>query len=197
MQYTSLVGGLSLGVLVTAATASAAEPSFDCTKVGPQSTEAIVCSDPELAELDVQLLQTYSAALGKVGNGRKKLTAEQRGWIKGQHDCWKADDKRACLKNGYQYRRAELQTRYRLIKPIGSATYVCDGGETIRASYYPTEPASALVVRGKETVFMTVQPAASGARYSGGNASVWEHQGEAAIRWSLDGPERLCRKTGP
>ena len=196
MRHTFPIVRLFCGALMTTTAAHAAKPSFDCNKVDAQSMEAIVCGDPELAEMDVQLSKTYSAALGKAGNGKKKLTAEQRGWVKGQHDCWKTDDKKACLKNGYRYRTAELQARYRLVEPTGSATYACDGGETIRASYYSTEPASAVVTRGKDSVFMTVQASASGARYSGGNASVWEHQGEAMIRWTHDGPERHCSKKG-
>ena len=88
-------------------------PTFDCAKASG-SIEQMVCADPELGALDRTLSAVYSAALSKAANERPPvLKAEQRGWIKGRNDCWKADDKRACIVEAYRRRMAELQSRHR------------------------------------------------------------------------------------
>jgi uncharacterized protein len=88
-------------------------PTFDCAKASG-SIEKMVCADPELGTLDRTLSAVYSAALSKAANERPPvLKTEQRGWIKGRNDCWKADDKRACIVEAYRRRMAELQSRHR------------------------------------------------------------------------------------
>lgn len=76
-------------------------PTFDCAKASG-SIEKMICADPELGALDRTLSAVYSAALSKAANERPPiLKVEQRGWIKGRNDCWKADDKRACVVEAY------------------------------------------------------------------------------------------------
>ncbi|WP_341679191.1 MliC family protein [Niveibacterium sp. SC-1] len=182
---------LMLSLLLASAGASAA--SIDCSKARPDSGDAMVCADESLSALDRTLADVYAQALQLSGPGRKTLLAEERGWIKGQGDCWKTADQQACLQRGYELRIAELQARYQLVMPSGAARYTCPGNKVFHAAFYPTEPASALVTHGKETIFMTARPAASGARYEGPNANLWEHQGEAMIRWGANGTPQTCR----
>ncbi|MFO1429136.1 MAG: hypothetical protein U1F76_03195 [Candidatus Competibacteraceae bacterium] len=42
---------------------------------------------------------------------QKTLKAEQRGWVKGRNDCWKAGDQRGCIKSEYEARIRELKDR--------------------------------------------------------------------------------------
>jgi len=181
-----------LGLLLAATGSQAA--SIDCSKAKEGSTDATVCGDEGLTALDLKLADVYAHALQLSGNNSKTLTAEERGWIKGQQDCSKAADQRACLQNGYELRIAELQARYQLVIPSGAARYNCPGNKIFHVAFYPTEPASALLTHGKDTVFMSAREAASGARYEGPNANLWEHQGEAAIRWGANGTPLTCRK---
>ena len=187
---------LAAGLSLLAGAAHGAGPSFDCGKVEAGSIEALVCQDPALAAADLKLAEVYEAALAKAGNEQPPtLKAEQRGWIKGRDECWKADDKPACVADAYRLRTAELQSRYRLLEPTGTATYACDDapGSEVTASFFPTDPPTAIAERGDEVSFMVEQPAASGARYQGRNESLWEHQGEATITWGYGAPELRCR----
>ena len=61
------------------------------------------------------------------------------------------------------------------------------------ASFFATDPPTAIAQRGDQVSFMVQQPAASGARYQGRNESLWEHQGEARIAWGYESPEMQCR----
>jgi len=186
-------GGLLVLSLAGAARASA--PSFGCHQVPSGSAEAMVCADAELSALDRQLNQVYAAALKKALNQHPPLLkAEQRGWIKGRNDCWKSADQRQCMVESYQRRIAELQARYRLLPPIATVRYVCDGdpANEVTATYFSTDPASLIAERGDAVSFMVQQRSASGARYQGRNESLWEHQGQAAVVWGFEAPEMLC-----
>ncbi|AYC32569.1 DUF1311 domain-containing protein [Pseudomonas cavernae] len=175
-------------------------PSFDCGKVDAGSIEALVCESPALAKLDRQLAAVYKQASAKAVNEHPPmLKAEQRGWIKGRDDCWKADDKTQCVTDSYRQRIAELQARYQLIEGTGPVRYECDGqpAKEVVATFYPTDPASAVVEFGDSTSLMYQQPAASGARYQGNNESLWEHHGEATVVWGYEAPEMKCKIRQP
>ena len=197
LRLPALAAGFALGFVATAiATASAAGPSFDCGKVEPGSIAALVCSDDALSALDRKMSQVYAAASDKAIHEQPPvLKAEQRGWIKGRDECWKSDDKRGCVEQAYRLRIAELQARYRLVAASGSATYVCDGqpAKQVTATFFETDPPTAIAEFGDQTSLMILQPAGSGAKYQGQNEMLWEHQGEAVISWGHDSSEMRCR----
>lgn len=187
-----LIGSTSL---LLANTALAAGPSYDCSKVESGSIEALVCQSDELSALDRQLADVYAAASKKAANEQPPmLKAEQRGWIKGRDDCWKAEDKPLCVSDSYRQRIAELQARYALLPATGPVFYSCDGiaAKEVVATFYPTDPASVVVEFGDSTSLMLQQVAASGSRYQGRNESFWEHQGKAVVVWGYQAPEMQC-----
>ncbi|KAA1057306.1 MliC family protein [Azospirillum argentinense] len=177
--------------------AKAAAPSFSCAKVEAGSIEQTVCTDAGLSALDRKLAGVYGEATAKAANEHPPtLKAEQRGWIKGRNDCWKADDRRACVGEQYRLRIAELQAKYRLVPAIGPVRFACDGqaGNELTATFFETDPPTMIAERGDAVSLMVGQPAASGARYQGRNESFWEHQGEARVTWGYGAPEMTCRK---
>lgn len=191
----SPLAALLIGLAPTSGAALAASPSFDCGKVETGSIEEMVCKDDALSALDRKLATIYAAASKKATNEHPPvLKAEQRGWIKGRDECWKSDDKRRCVEESYTLRIAELQARYRLVSFTGPVFYVCDGqpANEVAATFFQTEPPSAIAERGDQTSWMVLQPAASGAKYQGRNETLWEHQGEALITWGYGAPEMRC-----
>ncbi|TWA60927.1 uncharacterized protein FBZ84_113126 [Azospirillum baldaniorum] len=181
----------------TALAAETAGPSFSCATVEAGSIERMVCTDAGLSALDRKLAEVYGEATSKAADEHPPvLKAEQRGWIKGRNDCWKADDRRACVEEQYRLRIAELQARYRLVPAIGPVRFACDGqaGNELTATFFETDPPTMIAERGDEVSLMVGQPAASGARYQGRNESFWEHQGEARVTWGYGAPEMTCRK---
>lgn len=178
-----------------AQSAAAPRPSFDCG-LAQASAERLVCSDSELAALDRQLSEVYASARRKATNEHPStLRAEQRGWIKGRNDCWKAKDLRACVIDAYRLRIVELQARYRLTPPTAITTFVCDGqpGNEIAVTFFATDPATLIAERGDQVSLMVQQAAASGSRYQGRNEWFWEHQGEATVVWGYGAAEMRCR----
>jgi uncharacterized protein len=89
----------------------AAKPSFSCSKA-THEIEKLICSNDELAALDVSLNNLYQAVLKNTpAAAQKRLKSEQIGWSKGRNDCWKEDDKVACTRDSYQARINELKDR--------------------------------------------------------------------------------------
>jgi uncharacterized protein len=121
MRWVQIVFHLAVGAfLVFASAATAAGPSFDCTKVDTGSVEETICKDAGLSGLDRKMTEVFEAASKKAVNEHPPvLKAEQRGWIKGRNDCWKDADKRHCVEGSYDSRIAELQAKYRLVPGMG------------------------------------------------------------------------------
>lgn len=186
---------IMVGVAALSATFSFAQiaPSFDCTKVEKGSIEDVVCEDAELSTLDNKMAQVYAAATKKALEEHPPiLKTEQRGWVKGRDDCWKSDDKRACVITSYRDRIAELQARYRLVNITGTATYRCPNNAEVIATYFETNPKTAIAEYGDSVSTMYLQPSGSGTKYQGRNETLWEHKGEAKITWGYGSPEMNC-----
>ncbi|MBX3516037.1 MAG: MliC family protein [Rhodospirillales bacterium] len=193
---TSKLAVLALSLAPITSPALAASPSFDCSKVEAGSIEEMICKDDQLSALDRKMTAVYAAASEKATNEHPPvLKAEQRGWIKGRNDCWKSDDKRACVEQSYKLRIAELQAGYRLVPGTDPVFYVCDGqpAKEVVATFFQTEPPTAIAEFGDQTSWMVLQPAASGAKYQGRNETLWEHHGEALITWGYGASEMRCQ----
>lgn len=148
MQTAGAAGLLAVALSVPAMAAE--KPSFDCGKVQAGSIEELVCQDAGLTKLDQQLAEVYAQAADKAKNEQPPmLKAMQRGWVKGRNECWKSEDKRACVESSYQTRIAELQAQYRLVEMTGPIFYVCDGNPAneVVVSYFKTEPATLIADR--------------------------------------------------
>jgi uncharacterized protein len=186
---------LAGAVLLIASPAMAA--SFDCSKAAAGSIEELVCKTPALSAQDDQLAKVYQAAQAKAKNEKPPtLKTEQRGWLKGRDECWKADDKTQCVADEYRRRIAELQARYQLVPGKGPVRFACDGkpAKEVTVTFYATEPPTLIAELGDSTSLMYAQPAASGSKYQGRNESFWEHQGEATVVWGYEAPQMKCTK---
>ena len=128
-------------VTFAAAPLRAEGPAFNCAKADGE-VEELICQDEGLAALDRKMDEVYKAALDKAKNEVPPvLKAEQRGWIKGRNECWKATGAdnpafltaswqatsvRDCVEGQYRLRISELQARYRLVPMKGPVFYACE-----------------------------------------------------------------------
>ncbi|MGD9803536.1 MAG: caspase family protein [Hyphomicrobiaceae bacterium] len=106
--YRTRIAYLSTGQRSLSAPIARAKPSFDCTEHALPA-EVAVCSDADLAKLDVALDAQYvRVARGLSGDRRKALIMEQRQWIATRDTC--GGEKR-CVSLQYQARLEQLKTR--------------------------------------------------------------------------------------
>ncbi len=195
-----LIGtGLFFGPVLIANRASAADPSFDCSKTA-HDAEELICKDDELAALDNQLAEVYHTAQQNFpADERNNLKAVQRGWIKGRNDCWKSDNMHNCIKIAYESRITELQIQGGLVTRPEPVQYRCNGGEYdyLTAIFYQETVLPVVVltrVNGRETwqVIAYHTRSGSGARYSGQNVLFWSKGNEAMDEWNED--KLKCRE---
>ena len=147
------------------AASAAATPSFDCSK-SPGEFEQMVCKDPALSALDRQLADTFAQALAKASD-KASLQASERGWIKGRDDCWKADDKPACVREAYIVRIVDLRIQHGLVVIPSAVEYRCDdNSKPFAATFYNDEPRAAVLTWGNDQAIVPAAVSASGARYA-------------------------------
>lgn len=168
-------------------------PAFDCKQVPANSAEALICQQPQLSQLDLQLQQVFAKAAVLAANEQPPLLkAEQRGWIKGRNECWKDADEVACMQDAYQRRIAELQARYRLVSRRGPLRYQCGGApaDELVLSYFATQPATLIAERGDSVSLMFLQP--NGTDYLGRNETLWPQQDGVRLQWGYEAPVLTC-----
>jgi uncharacterized protein len=191
-----LVALLAMAWTPRGAEAQPKGPAFDCSKAQGE-VEQLICRDEGLAALDRKLDEVYKAALAKARDDVPRLLrTEQRGWIAGRNECWKArdgtyltaswkaKDVRECVEGSYRIRISELQALMRLVPPKGPVFYACNDafGEVI-ATFFETDPPTARLERGDRTVTAWLVPAASGSKYEGQNVELWNRGDEATVTW--------------
>jgi uncharacterized protein len=200
---------LALVVLVSGpgpVLAQAKGPAFDCARAQGE-VEQLICNDEGLAALDRKLDEVYKAALTKARDDVPQfLRTEQRGWIKGRDECWKAKDGtyltaswqaksvRECVEGNYRIRISELQALMRLVPPKGPVFYACDDsfGEVV-ATFFETDPPTARLERGDKTVTVWLVPSGSGSKFEGQNVEFWTKGKEATVTW-LDASLKCASK---
>lgn len=171
-------------------------PTFDCAKAQGE-VEKAVCADATLAALDVRLAEVYQAAYAKAqGEFAERLRVEQRGWVKGRDDCWKARgvetwitatwtvrSVRECVDARYRLRISELQSVWRLMEPR-TVSYICQGkpANEVVAHFFDTQPATIRLERGDRTMTLW-HVGQAGGTYEGQNVSVAHEGGSLKVKW--------------
>jgi uncharacterized protein len=182
-------------ILILASRGALAQgPSFDCDKATAEMEE-LICGDAGLSSLDRKLASVYAEALEKQEHpAPARFGAEQRGWIKRRNECWKSSDQKGCVQAEYAGRIAELQAKSRLVPSRGPFTFRCtraDGGrDQVIATFYQTEPPTAILERGDTNILAFLSRSGSGAKYNGPNVMFWDKGPEAQVTWM--GVELKC-----
>lgn len=161
-------------------------PTFDCAKASGE-VEEMICNDASLATLDHKLDDAYKVALAKAkGKLATQLRTEQRGWVKGRNDCWKAngqqtwitatwtvDTVKACVDAQYRLRTSELQAVWQLV-PRKTVSYACQNNPAneVVANFFDTDPATLRLERGDRTMTMWRVGAVSEGKFEGQNISL-------------------------
>jgi len=168
-------------------------PSFDCTKAVLGSSEAIICRDESLASLDKKLAEVLKNAQRKAHNEHPKfLTVEQKGWLKGRDECWKAQQQRVqCMADAYRQRIAELQAKYRLVSHSETKTYSCQNepANEVLVTLFHTQPSTVIAERGDQVSLMYQQ---SNGHYVGRNEQMIFNNKEIELTWGHQAPVLSC-----
>jgi len=172
-------------------------PTFNCAKAQGE-VEMLICSDASLAALDRKLGGVYKAATAQAkGKLATRLREDQRGWVKGRNDCWKANGKqtwitatwtvdtvKGCVEAQYRLRTSELQALWRLLPPK-TVSYACQNNPAneVVANFFATDPATIRLERGDRTVTLWRVGSTGAGKYEGQNVSLVQQGSELAVSW--------------
>lgn len=177
-------------------TVRAETPTFNCAKAQGE-VEELICNDATLIGLDRQLDQAYHAALAKAEDKLAgRLREEQRGWVQGRNDCWKATEQtwitatwtvntvKDCVDAQYRLRTAELQAVWQLV-PSTTRVAICENNPVneIVATFFATDPPTIRLERGDRTATLWRVGAASEGKYEGQNVSVVHAGDNLEVSW--------------
>jgi uncharacterized protein YecT (DUF1311 family) len=191
------LAALFAGPTSLATVAWAEGPTFNCAKAQGE-VEELICGDTSLATLDRKLGAVYKAAAAKAhGQLATRLLEEQRGWVKGRNDCWKANGQetwitatwtvntvKGCVDAQYRLRTSELQAVWQLLPPKTIA-YACQNNPAneVVANFFQTDPGTIRLERGDWTKTLWLVGAASASRYEGQNVSLVVLGRELKVSW--------------
>ena len=174
-------------------------PSFDCAATSSEA-ETLVCDNPDLAALDRRVASAYAASLDALKDAgdaaEKELRAEQRGWLSGRDDCWKADDVSACVADAYERRESELIARYMLQEPFNTVSWTCAGNPAneIVTAFFDTPVDTVRIERGDTVDIGFIARSGSGSKYDASHGRwIWLKGDTARYREAdPDGSEIDC-----
>lgn len=187
---------LCIGCSALPVLTQAGPPTFDCSKATGE-VETLICKDAALAALDQRLAETYRAAQAKASDElAKALRVEQRGWISGRNDCWKASEQtwvtatwtvasvRDCVDAQYRLRISELQALWQLLPPK-TIFYGCNGNpaDEVVANYFASDPPTIRLERGDRTATLWRVVQGADGLYEGANVSVVRQGDGLKVEW--------------
>lgn len=188
---------LATSLVALPAAAQTQGPTFNCAKAGGE-VEKLICSDASLATLDRKLDQVYKAASAKAkGKLATRVREDQRGWVKGRNDCWKANGQETwitatwtvktvkdCVEAQYRVRTAELQAVWRLVAPK-TVSHACQNSPAneVVANFFDTDPPTIRLERGDRTATLWRVGAAADGKYEGQNVGVVQQGSDLKVSW--------------
>lgn len=176
-------------------------PSFDCTKA-EKTAEKFICSDNELATLDLEVARLYKLASDALNAtpGFEGLLTSQRKWLDQRNTCFDRD----CVaeinvRRVHQLRQEYKETRVPDGKSVSMGPLLarCESFPVpIAVTYINTEPGYAHLEWLGEYVVVPHVPAGSGVRYEG-NFAVFHTKGDQALVKLPSGKGEMNCKLNP
>ena len=173
-----------------------AQPSFNC---GGQlnATEQRICSNSQIAQLDVQMASMYKQQRASAPGGQDNaLKQQQRDWLTQRNACGGNDN---CIFQAYQWRISQLSGASGGGNPVmgggdvNTVTFFCEGGFqlTVRFDNRGQTPLAYLINAQGQVAHLVSAQSGSGARYVGGDIELHTKNDTAIITQA--GREAICK----
>ena len=168
-----------------------APTTFDCAKPANKAQQ-LVCSEPQLTDLDRRLQTSYQQAMARPGADQSTLTTAQSAFATIRDGCADFVQVRPCVVETYQTRLVELAIADPATVAPPVVTYDCpaDAGTLTAQFYNELDPKTAVLDWKGNRVILFIQQSGSGARYARQGSEYWEHQGEVTL--DLGGTKFVC-----
>ncbi|VVN92498.1 MliC family protein [Pseudomonas fluorescens] len=178
----------------TSTCANAASPSaifktsFDCATTRA-SVEKLICRDPQLAQMDIELTRLYRLALTDERSVPRpdKVIIDQQFWIEARNQCASETAPKACTIRSYAERAHQLRQGSAIVRTKdpdrlteGPLVFRCTGfNALIAATFFNTQPGVVYLKWANTSITLSQVQSDSGTRYTGkdyqGNYSFWQN----------------------
>jgi len=169
--------------------------SFDCTRAST-SVEKLICRDPQLAQMDIELNRLYQLALTDEHSvpPPKKVETDQLFWIDSRNQCGAGADARSCTvqryaERAYQLRQGSAIARTRDPSRLsdGPVNFRCTGlNSTVAATYFHVQPAILFLKWADTSVMLSQVPGGSATLYTSAdprtNYRFWQDGNQALFQ---------------
>jgi uncharacterized protein len=178
--------------------------SFDCSSA-KASVEKLICRDPQLAQMDIELTRLYRLALTDERSVPRpdKIMIDQQFWIDARNQCASQPDPKACTVRQYAERAHQLRQGSAIVRTKdpdrlteGPLSFRCAGfNPLIAATFFITQPGVVYLKWTNTSITLGQVPSDSGIRYVGkdnqGNYSFWQN-GDTALFQKPGSGEMKC-----
>lgn len=179
----------------SAETSAVLETSFDCATASA-AVEKLVCRDPQLKRMDIELTRLYRLALTDVRSvpPPDKIEIAQRFWADARNQCAAGAEPKVCtirsyVERAYQLRQGSAIARTKDPSRLtdGPIALHCAGlNALIAATFFNVEPRVVYLKWANTAVTLIQVPTDSTIRYSAkdnrGNYSFWQNDNEASFQ---------------
>lgn len=165
--------------------------SFDCGNASAR-VEKLICRDPQLAQMDIELLRLYRLALTDEHSipPPEKVMIDQHFWIDSRNQCGTAPEPKACTIRSYAERAHQLRQGSAIVRTKdpdrltdGPLTFRCTGlNESIAATFFNTQPGVVYLKWANASITLNQMPSDSGTRYIGK-----DYKGNYSFRQNVNG----------
>ncbi|WP_223488592.1 MliC family protein [Pseudomonas sp. A-RE-19] len=164
------------------------ETSFDCTTTRV-SIEKLICRDPQLAQMDLELMRLYRLALTDEHSVPRpdKIVIDQQFWIEARNQCASEPAPKACTIRSYAERAHQLRQGSAIVRTKdpdrlteGPLAFRCTGlNALISATFFLTQPGVVYLKWANTSITLSQTQSDSGTQYTGkdyrGNYRFWQN----------------------
>ncbi|CAI8902573.1 MliC domain-containing protein [Pseudomonas sp. IT-P176] len=153
--------------------------SFECAQASLM-VEKLICRDPQLARMDLELYRLYRLALTDERSVPRpdKVMTDQRYWTLDRNQCASTAEPKACIRQAYAERAHQLRQGSAIVRTKdpsrltdGPLAFHCNGLDALVAATYFKAGPDVLYLRWATTsITLSQVPSDSGERYSGQDA---------------------------
>ncbi|WLG87598.1 MliC family protein [Pseudomonas cucumis] len=189
--FTSLLAASLCAATSTCTNAEPVSPiiqtSFDCA-TARASVEKLICRDPQLTQMDIELTRLYRLALTDDHSVPRpdKVMIDQQFWIDARNQCASTSEVKACTIRSYAERAHQLRQGSAIARTKdpdrlteGPLAFRCTGlNALLAATFFNTQPGVVYLKWANSSITLNQVQNDSGTQYTGkdsqGNYSFWQ-----------------------
>jgi uncharacterized protein len=189
--FTCLLAASVCAATSTCANAAPASPiiqtSFDCADARA-SVEKLICRDPQLTQMDIELTRLYRLALTDDHSVPRpdKVMIDQQFWIEARNQCASEPAPKACTIRSYAERAHQLRQGSAIVRTKdpdslteGPLAFRCVGfNALIAATFFNTQPGVVYLKWANTSIVLNQVQSDLGTQYTGkdyqGNYRFWQ-----------------------